>query len=157
MPNEMIADRYCIFQNENELSAINALNVRHIVDSYEITPVPVCDPCLYGLTQARSEIIPVFRWKSLMRMDMAAVNEDAGHLIILENNSGPWAFTVDRVIDLVDLEIGGHQVSERSHGWKKVMMGNASYKNQIVQVMDTNQLFQYIEGLLNAYWDNATE
>ena len=154
MPTDLIADRYCIFQNENELSALNSLSVRHIVDTFEVTPVPVCDPCLYGLTQARSEIIPVFRWKSLMRMDCADTNHNANHLIILESNSGPWAFTVDRVLDLASLEVGSHTVTERSQGWKKVMMGNASYKNQIVQVMDANQLLQYIENLLNSFWDN---
>ena len=157
MSTDLIADRYCIFQNGNEVSALNALSVRHIVDSFEVTPVPVCDPCLSGLTQARSEIIPVFHWQSLMRMDSTDQGHDANHLIILEGNSGPWAFTVDRVLDLVTLEVGSHNATERSQGWKKVMMGNASYKNQIVQVMDSNQLLQYIENLLNAYWDSAAQ
>ncbi len=142
-------EKYCVFQRGNETLAILATAVREVALRPSIALVPDADPMLAGLCHLRNEFLPVVQLS-----DYEGAFRESPHqqIMVFTAANGSWALLVDRVIGLVPLEVSLSSQVGSAGGWTSALMGSASHEDQIIQVLDANALFRFVEESLNRYW-----
>jgi purine-binding chemotaxis protein CheW len=143
-------EKFCVFQRASATFGVLASVVREVALQPSVTFVPDADPLLAGICHIRNEFLPVIRLSEFSVRKEISVGEQ--QIIVISSANGPWALLVDRVIGLLPLEVSLCSDVGASHGWSAAVMGSATYRNQIVQVLDANALLRLAEDVLSRYW-----
>lgn len=150
------AQRYCVFQSSNAWYGIPCLNVRSVVPKPNITRLPFSDPVIRGVCHIRNEFLPVVSLRSLLNIQYEA-GESEQQMIILSNRSTAWGLLVDRTDGLEDLETAYSTLSDSNDAsWSKVIVGTATYRQHVIQVLDSDAIYQDACQLLESFWNGST-
>ena len=149
------SERYCIFQCHNQWYGISALDVQGVSPRPEIRSVPNSDPVLSGISHLHNNFVPVISLRALAQINYEHDSQSQQQLLTLPGPPGPWGVLIDQVISLAPLEVSISSFSNANDQWSKVLSGSASYRNQVVQILDAKALYQYADSMLTRFWDNS--
>ena len=109
-----------------------------------------------GVCHVRNEFLPVVSLRSLLNIEYEA-GESEQQMIILSNRSSTWGLLVDRTEGLEDLETSYSTLSAGGDAiWSKVVVGTATYGQHVIQVLDTDAIYQDVCQLLDSFWNGST-
>ena len=148
------SERYCVFQCADRWYGVPALAVRSIVPVPTITPAPYSDPILEGIVHLQNEFLPVVNLRALTEIQYETESESDQQLAVLIGPQGSWGLLIDRADSLASLEVSLSEVSNQQDRWAQAVFGSASYKNQILQILDPDALYQYAESLIGGFWQS---
>jgi len=150
------AQRYCVVQSSNAWYGIPCLDVRIVVPRPNITRLPFSDPVIQGVCHVRNEFLPVVSLRSLLNIQYES-GESEQQMIILSNRSSAWGLLVDRTEGLEDLETSYCTLSDGGDAaWSKVIVGTATFGQHVIQVLDTDAIYQDAFQLLESFWSGST-
>ena len=150
------SERFCVFQCHNQWYGISALDVQGVSPRPSIRNVPNSDPVLYGISHLHNHFVPVISLRALAQISYEEDSNSQQQLLTLPGPPGPWGILIDQVISLAPLEVSISSFSNAGDQWSKVLSGSASYRNQIVQILDAKALYQYANSMLDRFWQNST-
>jgi chemotaxis signal transduction protein len=148
--DEHLCEKYCVFERGDALYAILGTSVREVGLRPKISTVPGSHPMLAGLGHIRNEFLPCLRLS-----DPSGYDKSLGHesqMVIISGDNGPWGLLVDRVIDLLPLEVSLCSDKQGFQGWLAAAMGSATLDHRVVQVLDERALYRLASETLNRYW-----
>ncbi len=149
------SERYCVFQCADRWYGIAALSVRSIVPLPVVTRTPYCDPILEGVVHLQNEFLPVVNFRSLTEIQYDQNNAAQQQLAVLLGPEGAWGLSIDRAESLASLEVAFTEISNQQDRWSKAVLGSASYKNQIVQILEPITLYEYASSLIGGFWQES--
>ena len=145
-------ERYCVFRCDDRWYAIQALAVRSIVPRPELTPAPQSDPILKGICHTQNEFLPVISLRALTQIQYETAAGSEQQLLILSGPQGPWGLLIDQADSLATLEIAISNYANSADRWAQATLGSASYRNQVLEVLDPVAVYEYAAGLIDGYW-----
>ena len=149
------SERYCIFQCHSQCYGISALDVQGVSPRPQIRSVPNSDPVLSGISHVHNNFLPVVSLRALAQISYEHDSESQQQLLTLPGPQGPWGILIDQVISLAPLEVSISNFSNANDQWSKVLAGSASYRNEVVQILDAKSLYQYASSMLGRFWQHS--
>lgn len=149
------AQKYCVFESNENWFSLPSMNIRGVIPRPAITPLPQSDPVVVGVSHVQNEFLPVISLRSLMEIQYEARDSSEQHLMIMTANQTSWGLLIDRAVGLSTLEVSVSTLADPEDTWSKVVIGSASYTNQVLQVLDPEAIYLYAVGLLGRYWSDA--
>ncbi|MCA9076838.1 MAG: chemotaxis protein CheW [Planctomycetaceae bacterium] len=130
--------QYCVFSVRQETFAVDATDVREIVEMAPIVSVPHAPSCLAGLCHVRNEFVPVL----LLSPFTSDSSTDLGGLsllLLIDGPHGVWALAISQVIGLERL---GQTAFEREHSSTQpnVVTGSTRWRERVVRILDMDAL-----------------
>ncbi|MEM7455696.1 MAG: chemotaxis protein CheW [Planctomycetota bacterium] len=154
MSHQIEQQRFCVFRSGTGWFGLPALSIAQVTTRPQLTPVPGSDSALAGLARVRNEFVPAFSFASITMFDEAMTcSED--QLVVINSVAGSWGLLVDQTIDVVALETSLSALANQEDHWSRVSAGSASYKDQVLQVLEPDSLLQYAVSRLEAFWKSA--
>jgi chemotaxis signal transduction protein len=147
---EQTCEKYCVFERGGALYAILGTSVREVGLRPKISTVPGSHPMLAGLGHIRNEFLPFLRMHDSSGYEKSAGQES--QMVVISGDHGPWGLLVDRVIDLLPLEVSLCSDKQGFHGWLGAAMGSATLDHRVVRVLDERALYRLATETLNGYW-----
>jgi chemotaxis signal transduction protein len=144
-------ERYCILRKGDSWFAVPAMAVREVSSCDMTIPIPQSPPVLAGLCHLRDEFLPVLQLRDLAGDESTKANQ-GGQLLVISGQGGPWALMVDQVVGLDSLEVSLDSDVRVPNGWTAAVMGSATYRDQVVRVLDPNRLYRLAEEELQSEW-----
>ncbi|MBB5021795.1 chemotaxis protein CheW [Desulfurispira natronophila] len=138
------AQRYLLFELQDEAFAFNISGVREIIAYMKPTPIPGAPESIQGILDLRGKIIPIIDLRCKFGMAPQGVQMDTA-IIILQHNNQETGFVVDRVSEVVGLSSEvlsdpprlGHTVST------EYMAAVARFRDQVIVVLKTDQVCDF--------------
>lgn len=124
---------YCVFRIGSIWLALPAKVVREVMTKPRMVAIPRSHPVLSGMSNLRSEFVPVLNFSSLFPEESQG---QEGFMLVIEEASGDWGLVVDEVTSLVSLE-ASNAPDEGREGWETTIVGWASYQEKIVRILDS--------------------
>lgn len=146
------SERFCAFRSGESGYALPALSIQSVTLRPSLTRVPHSDPVLRGVCHVQNEFVPVFSLLGLTQIQHEQRIEAELQMLIVHGPAGNWGMLIDEALGLTELEISISALSSKEDAWSKISMGSASFKNQVLQVLDPLAVYQYAIGLLDAFW-----
>ena len=151
------SEKVCVFRIGDDWFGVPALSVRSITPRPQISDVPYSDPTLAGLCHVHNEFIPVFSLLALIQAHYQSTNDGQQQLLIINGQQGPWGLLVDHVVALSQLDISLAPYDEGSEKWSTISQGTATFREQVIQIIDPAALYQYGSHLIEMFWQGALE
>lgn len=146
------SERFCTFRSGESGYGIPALSVQSVTLSPPLTRVPHADPILRGICHVQNEFVPVFSLLALMQICHEQKHESEQQMLIVNGPAGNWGLLIDETLGLAELEISFSALSNQEDSWSKISIGSASFRNQVLQILDPLAIHQYAIHLLDAFW-----
>lgn len=143
-------DRYCIFRAAGGTFGVSALSVREIAERPPLVRAPGAPGLFVGLCHFRNEFLPVLDLPEFVETNGADSGE-AGSLLILSGPEGNWALLIDRGLALEALEIAYSASGSES----QELVGTASYRDEIVRVLDPDRLYEQAVSMGERGWQKT--
>jgi chemotaxis signal transduction protein len=140
-------DRHCIFGAAGSTFAVSALSVCEIAERPPLVSVPDAPDVLAGLCHFRNEFLPVLDLGHFVGT-ASSDSKAAGFILVLTGHDGRWALLIDRGLALEPLEIA----YASADGASSVLVGTASFREDVVQVVDAEMLYHRAASLLEGNW-----
>ena len=149
------SERFCVFRSGDRWYGTPALGVRGIVPRPTLTRIPFSDPSLRGLCHLQNEFVPVISLHALSQIKYETAADSEQQMMVMTGNLGPWGLLIDQAVALASLETSISNFANRHDKWSRVIVGSASYQNQVLQIVDPTALLNYVSGLLDMFWQNS--
>jgi chemotaxis signal transduction protein len=149
--------RCCVFRSGENWFGITALAVRSIVPRPDIASVPHADASLKGVCHIQNEFLPVVSLRALTSIQYDTSADAEQQLVILLGPQGPWGMLIDEAATLAELEVSISTFANQNDPWSRVIAGSASWRNQVLQILDPVAMHQYASRLLNMYWQSGNQ
>ena len=151
------SERFCVFRSSDTWLGIPALAVRRVAPRPYLTPIPESDPIMLGLAHLQNEFVPVVSLRALTQIQYENSTELEKQLLVLTGHQGAWGLLIDQVITLAPLETSYSAFITQEDRWSAVTVGSASYRDQVLQILDPLALYRYAAGLLEVFWQDAAQ
>lgn len=145
-------ERFCVFHSGDGWYGIPALSIQRVEPRPSLTRAPHCDPVLRGLCHVQNEFVPVFSLLAITQIQYEVQPNSEQQLLLMAGPSGSWGLLIDQTLGLADLETSYSSFSDQGEAWSKVTVGSASYRNQVLQILDPTATYQYAINLLDRFW-----
>ena len=149
--------RCCVFRSGENWFGIGALAIHGIVPRPEIAELPHADASLKGVCHIQNEFIPVVSLRALSSIQYETSADAEQQLAILLSPQGMWGLLIDEATTLAELEISISNFSDDSDPWSRVVIGSASWNDQVLQILDPVAVHQYASRLLEMYWESSDQ
>ena len=146
-----------MFRSGENWFGVAALAVRSIVPRPNIAALPHADASLKGVCHIQNEFLPVVSLRALSSIQYDTSADAEQQLAILLSPQGPWGLLIDEAATLAELEISISTFSDQSDPWSRVVVGSASWNNQVLQILDPVAIHQYASRLLEMYWQTTDQ
>jgi len=100
--NATAPSRWVTFQLEDEIYGIDVMQVREVLRSIEISPVPGAPPWVLGIINLRGNVVSIVDTRSRFGLPPRDV-DDASRILILEASDHVVGFLVDSVREVAEL------------------------------------------------------
>ncbi|QDU40448.1 CheW-like domain protein [Maioricimonas rarisocia] len=148
-----VCSHHCIFVAGDSTWSVPASVVREITPRPPITPIPDSPSLLAGMCHLRNEFLPVFSLDAIAG-EATEVPSDREHLLVMTGPDGTWGLLIDRGVALEPLEIAvADELSDS--GTPPVVMGTASFREQVVRVLDVDALLRTGSQTLSRHWNGS--
>jgi len=149
--------RCCVFRSGENWFGIGALAIRGIVPRPDIAELPHADASLKGVCHIQNEFVPVVSLRALSSIQYETSADAEQQIAILLSPQGLWGLLIDEATTLAELEISISNFSDQSDPWSRVVIGSASWNDQVLQILDPVAVHQYASRLLEMYWESSEQ
>ncbi|KAB8040900.1 hypothetical protein GCL60_02930 [Silvanigrella paludirubra] len=130
-------NKYLIFKVLNEEYACNILQIKEVIKSVNIKPVPFMVPYFKGIINLRGKIISVIDFRIKISPNFND-EENKGIILVVENDSISIGVIVD---DLVSVQTINASEIQKNNDMKysidiKFIIGNYILKDKLVTILD---------------------
>ncbi len=87
--------------------------VREVLRAAWVAPAPGQVPALVGLLNLRGHVLPVLSLRTLLSGDARSI-VPADHFVVVRGQSRHFVLHVDRVVDLLVLDVAGNEPADES-------------------------------------------
>lgn len=115
-----------------------------------IVVVPNAVIPLVGLCHVRSEFLPVLNLSPLLGEHHATLTGEP-QMLVLASREGNWGLLVDQVVALTSLETSVAPEG-RSDSWFAAVLGWATYRDEVVRVMEPSVYYRLAETAFEECW-----
>lgn len=151
------SERFCVFRSSDTWLGIPALAVRRVEPRPQLTPIPQSDPILLGLAHLQNEFVPVVSLRALTHVQYENSTQLEKQLLVLAGHHGAWGLLIDQVVTLAPLETSYSSFTTQEDRWSAVTVGSATYRDQVLQILEPLALYRYAAGLLEVFWQDGTQ
>src|SRR5262245_31182062 len=141
---------HCVFRRGTSWFGLPALSVREVLSRPAVVLVPQARSPLTGLCHVRSEFLPVLNLGPLIGEDAAFLPSEA-QMIVVVSVEGNWGLLVDQVAALTALETSVAPEGSSS-AWLAAVLGWATYRDQVVRVLEPSIYYRLAEATLESGW-----
>ncbi|WP_203328982.1 chemotaxis protein CheW [Candidatus Laterigemmans baculatus] len=152
----VVSDKHCVFRVGSSWHSMLATSIREVTMTPVLVRVPGSDLLLAGLCHFRNEFIPVVDLNPLLE-NTSITRRAAGKMLVIGGAGGNWALLVDEVIALESLETLVHGDARSHDGGATAVLGTATFRDQVVRVLDPNTLYRRAEQRLRSGWSNLSQ
>jgi purine-binding chemotaxis protein CheW len=96
--------RWVTFQLENETYGIDVMQIREVLRSPEISPVPGAPSYVLGIINLRGNVVAIIDTRSRFGLPSREEIDDASRILILEAGDYVVGFLVDSVSEVAELK-----------------------------------------------------
>jgi purine-binding chemotaxis protein CheW len=137
--------RHLLFEVGDDLFAVDALEVREILEPADATPVPGAVVGVHGLVNLRGTLIVAGRLSRLL--GLTAVAGDEAALVVFEHGGRSVALEVDRVVGMTpassgELDVGSDLLAALGAG--DVVRGVGRYDSRPYFQLDVEAVFKRV-------------
>jgi hypothetical protein len=141
---------HCVCRRGASWFALPALSVREVLSRPATVLVPNAAAVLTGLCHVRSEFLPVLNLGPLLGEDSPLLPTEA-QMVVIVSAEGNWGLLVDEVVALTSLDVSVAPESYSS-SWCAAELGWATYRDQVVRVVDPAVFYRLAEVALQDSW-----
>lgn len=145
--------KHCVFRCVPSWFSLPATAVRELRLAPDLVAVPGSHAALAGLCHVHSEFLPVLRLNVLLD-DQPAVNSQDEKLLVISGSGRNWALLITDVVALESLETLVDPNAPVTNQQLAAVRGTATYRDQIVRVVDPGALYRHIQETLNSCWND---
>lgn len=137
MDNKDDENKYLLFKILKEEYACNILQIREVIKSINIKPVPFMVPYFKGIMNLRGKIISVIDFRIKLSPEFNDENNQ-GIILVVESNSLSMGIIVD---DLVSVQTINSSDIQKNNEMKysidiKFIVGNYILKDKLITIID---------------------
>lgn len=96
--------RWVTFQLENETYGIDVMQIREVLRSQEISPVPGAPAYVLGIINLRGSVVAIIDTRTRFGLPRREEMDDASRILIMESGDLVVGFLVDSVSEVADLQ-----------------------------------------------------
>lgn len=131
---------------EDELFAIEALNVREILDLMPITRVPNASAFVGGLINVRGAVVPLVDFRVMFGMEQRAPTKDSRVVVIeidVDGEALVAGLLADKVHDVTDIAVSGVSPAPKvGMRWPpSFIRGIGRHASEFIVIPDLNRIF----------------
>lgn len=152
MPSATAVDKHCVFRCGGSWYSLLATSVREVMMAPPWVRMPGGDTALAGLCHVRNEFIPALSLPALLG-EAEATGTSNGKLLVIGGSAGNWALLVDEVVALEPLETLTMPDARSVDHRQAAVLGTATFRDQVVRVLDPNRLYRSAEHRLRDSWN----
>lgn len=119
-----------------EIYALELADVQEVVEQQTIHPIPGVASTILGAIGVHGRIVPVIDLPQLLGFPDA---KRAGRMIVLTDEHGPVAFTVDRLQRIISLDLT-HSTLSQSASEEDCIRGVLDRNGSMISLLDLEQL-----------------
>ena len=142
-------NNYLSFEIDDELFGIDLINLNQIIETPELTKVPMSSKLLEGIILHNNEALPIINFRNWLTEKKESIGERKNVLVLeleTENDSISVGIKVDKVIEVVHFEEDEiTKVPEIGDGDSKHIKGMVKYREGFIMLIDINNLFTAVE------------
>jgi purine-binding chemotaxis protein CheW len=143
--------QWVTFNINDELFAVDALQVREVLKYSEITPVPGSNNFVCGLINLRGKVVTVIDTRIMFELPNIPPDDNTNIVLVDFNEEEMVGFIVDSVDEVVNLLTKSIEIAPRaSEGDTKsgFVKGVAFYNKKMLICLDINQIISHITPVL---------
>lgn len=133
--------RWVTFRLENETYGIDVMQVREVLRSPEISPVPGAPPYVLGIINLRGSVVAIIDTRSRFGLHPKEV-DDSSRILILEAGDHVVGFMVDSVREVVELRSSDIETAPDTGSGEssRFITGLCNRKDGLLILVDANKL-----------------
>lgn len=144
---EIIFNQWATFKVNNELFAIDVMQVKEVLRFSEITPVPGSSSYIRGIINLRGNVVTVIDTRLLFSLN-ARETDDNTRIIVVEYNEqevvGMVVDSVDEVVNIPQNNIERAPSVASDESDRRFVQGVSYYENQLIILLDLAKMLNSI-------------
>ncbi len=128
-----------------EVYALELVDVQEVVEQQTVHPLPGVAATILGAIAVHGRIVPVIDLPQLLGFPDA---ERAGRMIVLTDEHGPVALTVDRLQRVINLDLA-HSTLSQSASEEDCIRGVLDRNGNMISLLDLERLRELLERICN--------
>jgi len=145
--NEIESNQWVTFYINNELFAVDTLQVKEILRYEEITPVPGSNAYICGLINLRGHVVAVIDTRMMFTLPHKAPDDSTNILLVDFSQEEMVGFVVDSVGEVISIPVKSIDMAPRltdNDTKSGFVTGVAMYNNSLVILLDIQKIISYI-------------
>ncbi|NQZ31894.1 MAG: chemotaxis protein CheW [Oceanospirillaceae bacterium] len=144
---EAIFNQWATFKVNNELFAIDVMQVKEVLRYSEITPVPGSSSYIRGIINLRGNVVTVIETRLLFSLPKREIDDDTRIIVVEYNDQEVVGMVVDSVDEVVniqqnDMERAPSVSSDDSD--RRFVQGVSYYENNLIILLDLAKMLNSI-------------
>ena len=144
---EIVFNQWATFKVNNELFAIDVMQVKEVLRFSEITPVPGSSSYIRGIINLRGNVVTVIDTRLLFSLDARKIDDDTRIIVVEYNEQEVVGMVVDSVDEVVNIpqnhiERAPSVASDDSE--RRFVQGVSYYENQLIILLDLAKMLASI-------------
>jgi purine-binding chemotaxis protein CheW len=148
---EIVFNQWATFKVNNELFAIDVMQVKEVLRYSEITPVPGSSTYIRGIINLRGNVVTVIDTRLLFSLDTRETDDDT-RIIVVEYNEqevvGMVVDSVDEVVNIPQNDIERSPSVSSDDSDRRFVQGVSYYENNLIILLDLAKMLGSITPVL---------
>ncbi|AUJ30641.1 MAG: chemotaxis protein CheW [Liquorilactobacillus hordei] len=124
-----------LFKMNQQNFMVSAESVEEVIDTVEITGIPLAPKWVQGLINLRGSVLTVIGLAELINLPPI---EKKMNILIMKNEDNRKGLLIDEVLKVIDIE--KEQIQLESSSDKKYYIGATTVEGNVASVIEINQL-----------------
>jgi len=148
---EIVFNQWATFKVNNELFAIDVMQVKEVLRYSEITPVPGSSSYIRGIINLRGNVVTVIDTRLLFSLNQRETDDDTRIIVVEYNEQEVVGMVVDSVDEVVnipqnDIERAPSVATDDSE--RRFVQGVSYYENNLIILLDLAKMLESITPVL---------
>ena len=148
---EIVFNQWATFKVNNELFAIDVMQVKEVLRYSEITPVPGSSSYIRGIINLRGNVVTVLDTRLLFSLDPREIDDDTRIIVVEYNEQEVVGMVVDSVDEVVnipqnDIERAPSVATEDSD--RRFVQGVSYYESNLIILLDLAKMLESITPII---------
>jgi len=144
---EIVFNQWATFKVNNELFAIDVMQVKEVLRYSEITPVPGSSSYIRGIINLRGNVVTVLDTRLLFSLNQREIDDDTRIIVVEYNEQEVVGMVVDSVDEVVnipqnDIERAPSVASDDSD--RRFVQGVSYYEKNLIILLDLAKMLDSI-------------
>lgn len=141
--DEVVYQQWATFRVDDELYAIDVMQVKEVLRYSEITPVPGAGPSVLGIINLRGNVVTVIDTRQMFHMPAVAADEETRIIVVEFNESeviGLVVDSVDEVLSLPQNEVDRAPNASSDDSSKRFVQGVCYHEGILIILLDLGKM-----------------